>query len=242
MAEAGAPDDVRHVEHPAVLEQRQAVAHADDPRHALDARARRDPSTSPGSAASPPCASFGRTLRPIGVRSVSTWWPRKRMIAQERAARDGVSDAERGSAPCPARTATSGVRGELMAISAPELPAPTTSTPPVAQLRRVAVLARVQLHDPRVELARRTPGPSGVRCAPDATTTWSASNATVAGRRRRTARRPAREPIDADAGAHRQVEALGVGLEVVAHLVLRRERTSPAPGTACRAARRTGRA
>ena len=36
-AEPGAPDDVGHVEHPAVLEQRQPVLDADGPRYPLDA-------------------------------------------------------------------------------------------------------------------------------------------------------------------------------------------------------------
>jgi hypothetical protein len=76
-----------------------------------------------------PTRAFGRTVRPIGVPTVSTW-----------EAKNQNGGVRRRSHMPPARTGrwpTSGpesqvrcVRETSKAISAPELPAPTTRTPP----------------------------------------------------------------------------------------------------------------
>ena len=87
LPEPGAPDDVRHVEHPSVLQHRRAVADADGLRHALDARRRRSPSASRGRAMSPREPLRAAPSGPIGVRSVSTCTPRNRTIRNARGAR-----------------------------------------------------------------------------------------------------------------------------------------------------------
>ena len=108
------------------------------------------------------------------------------------------------------------------AISAPELPAPTTSTPP-SELRRIPVVARVQLHDRRVELAARTPAPGAAdrRHRDDDVVGLEPA---VAGASRRTGRPSCASPSTRTPVAHRQLEVGRVGLEVVGHLVLGRER------------------
>src|SRR5258706_536899 len=115
--------------------------------------------------------------------------------------------------------------GELDRDLGPGVARPHDQRRTLAQLGRPAVLARVQLDDGGVEAGRHGGGPPGLAGA---------------GRDddvRRLQRRSAEaddvavaapgQAVDAAPEAHRQPEAAGIGLQVVGHVVLARERASP---------------
>ena len=110
----------------------------------------------------------------------------------------------------------------------------------VGQLRGIPVLVRVHLHDRRVEIGgeRRHLRLLEVRHRDDDVVGLERA---VTGRHDEPIAATG-EAVDPRAGAHRQVEALGVGLEVVRHRVLRHMVATARRERACPAARSSGRA
>ena len=110
-------------------------------------------------------------------------------------------------------------RGDVQRDVGPGVAGAHDEDPAIAELRRVPVCARVELHDLEVQL----PGEGGdpwVAVGPEATITLSASI-----RSRPAEDVPvavARDPIDMDARPDGQTEPGGVGLQVIDHLVPRR--------------------
>jgi hypothetical protein len=126
--EARAPEHGRHLHEAAVLQQRAAVAHPTvcGARWTPAAASSLGRTRSSGAA---PSRNLGRTLRPTGVLTVST--------CEANHQNGGVSSRSHTLSVRTGRWPVSGpdsqvgcVRATSKAISAPELPAPTTSTPP----------------------------------------------------------------------------------------------------------------
>ena len=213
-----------HVERPA--RPRAPAGRPGRPRPAARARRRprRGPSTSPGSAASPCARASAPTLRPIGVRTVSTWWPMNRITRQDESRRDG-SRGGPGSRPTPRPASSVGrVRDELegdlgAGVARRRRRGHRRPAAGTGSGSRSSAAARSADRAPA-----RTPGPAGVRWAPDGDD--HVVGLEPARRRRSTTKRSPclREPVDAHAGPHGKLEAGRVGLEVVGHLVLRGER------------------
>jgi len=112
--------------------------------------------------------------------------------------------------------------GDLQADVGPGVAGADHQHGALAELRRVAVLAGVELHDGGVELGReRRDARDPIRARGDHHAVGleavlpGADHVAVA---------LAGEPLHADAAAHRQLEPRRVGLEVVGHLVPGRER------------------
>ena len=112
------------------------------------------------------------------------------------------------------------VRNAWIAISAPELPAPTTRTPPFPKLGWVAVLARMQLGNGWIELggkvwdSRSVIGPSGhhhIVCFEPKLTGGNYEPISLH-----------EEPIDPHTGSHREIEARRIRFEIIRDLVLGR--------------------
>ena len=107
-----------------------------------------------------------------------------------------------------------------MAISAPELPAPTTSTAALLDLGWVAVLLGMELDDALVELACERRDPGIVRGA--------GRDDHVLGEERVLATDQLEsvadlgQPVDLDPGSDREIERARIRLEVVGDLVLAR--------------------
>ena len=233
--EAGAPDHVRDVEHAAVLEQRLAVAHADDARHAPDAGGRESSGFSANERAAPRWTVGARLApdrrvdgqHPVEHERGSTSGARKSRAA-------GAVDAERNVPGVAARQPDRGDRARGLE----------------RDLRAGVAGARRRGRRPSrscdglrysLEWSWTIPGPSSARTPGRAAAGSSPSRRRPAsprtgGRppRRRSGRPSAREPLHPHAGSHRQREARRVRLEVVRHLVLRRESGAAAPGTASR--------
>ena len=130
--EPGAPHDVGDVEHPSVLEERQPISNAGDARHTRD--------TGRGQVA---WLRADQRVRPRGATlcaNLAAHWRRHRQHAVEHHAqhqpheqqtRRQAVDAKRHVTGVASSHATSScARAASSAISAPELPAPTTSTAP----------------------------------------------------------------------------------------------------------------
>ena len=93
---------------------------------------------------------------------------------------------------------------------------------PVAQLRRVPVVPRVQLDDPRIEVGRERRD-LGLLVVPHRDHDVVGGEDVIAGRDL-IAVPAARQPVDAHAVAEREIEVGRVRLEIVGHLVLGDER------------------
>ena len=165
LAEPRAPDHVRHLER---LDRPRAAAARParrPPGHALDAGRGEILRLRPGPAASPVASSFGRALRPIGVPIVSTRWKTNRKNGNSEPRRDALP-CETGCGPTSCPTASVAcVARQLDGDLRPRVAGADERTSPVLQLDGLAVVARMQLHDARVELARER-GHPGARCAP----------------------------------------------------------------------------
>ena len=119
--------------------------------------------------------SFGRILRPIGVRTVSTRWPISRNISgrktnRARRALDPEGDMSALLSREPGRVLLDHLDRDLGA----RVPGSNDEHPALLELRRVPVLAGMELHDARVELARERRH-AGDPWLAIATTTLSAS-------------------------------------------------------------------
>lgn len=118
-------------------------------------------------------------------------------------------------------TMTRCVAARSIAISAPELAAPTTSTGPTGSWGGIAVVQGVQLPDAGVERAGEV-GNLGGPVHPG-----GQDDVVVAEGPRRRGRHvgagSTRQLLDRDPGTDRQPEPGGVGLQVVGHLVLGRQ-------------------
>jgi hypothetical protein len=112
-------------------------------------------------------------LRPIGVSTVSTWWPTNRTIWQEEMPRRDGLDADGTWCVSPARQPRRMPAHDVEAIS--RVARSHQEDASVLQLERVAVLVGMQLHDAGVELGGKG-GTQGIGVAM-ATTTLSASPA-----------------------------------------------------------------
>src|SRR6266545_4881551 len=219
MVEAGAPDDVCHVEDATVLQQGQSVANAGDPRDALDSdgcevlRLHPDQRRRARGELRTDLAPDRRPPRQYAVAEK----PEHRQCEPGREASMANGDLTRGPSRERDRVRPRELEGNLGARVAQ----PDDEHAAFLQLRRVPVLARMHLHDARIELPRedghlRNP----VRARRDDD---------VVGLEAPVARvhdvpiADARDSLHADAGADRKIEPRGIRLEVVPHLVLRRE-------------------
>ena len=115
-------------------------------------------------------------------------------------------------------------RTTSMAMSAPEFPAPTRSTGPSRSWRGVAVILRVELQYPCIELAGegRYPGSLMVAHGNDDV---ARPDLPGSGRHKERFAVP-RQPRDLHAIVHGQLEPAGVRLEKVSHLVFGDERSA----------------
>ena len=124
------PDDVRRLEDAAVLEDGMP------PRTPTTRGARSMPAAARSlgltrTSGAPWERSFGRTLRPIGVPTVSTRWPMNRNSKGRKTNRAGCAlDAEADMTASFPASQVGCCLTTSMAISPPEFPAPTTSTDP----------------------------------------------------------------------------------------------------------------
>ena len=223
-AEPRAPDDVGHLEDPLSSSRGQPVPHADGAGDALDAGRGDVRGLDPDerrALSEHLRAHLAADRRP----TVSTWWPTNR-----------TQGAPRGSAPPPSmRKGHMGLTpGEprrcalgatSRAISAPELPVPTTRTPPFWSCDgfRYSPACSWTMPGSSSRANGGTQGP-GARHRHHHVVRLEAPIA-----RRHDESVPApREPVNPDAGSHRQREPGRVGREVVRHLVLGGERVGGA--------------
>ena len=217
-AEPGAPDHVRHVERPTALEHRKAVP---DPHHP------RDPFHA-GSEEVLRLDSDQRVGLPAGLAegSPAEGGPLREHVVSEEADQD---EEVLPRSLDPDRDVPRLLPGEPGVVRphdlerdvGPRVPRADEQDAAFAELRRPAVLARVQLHDRWVELARerglaRNPMGSGrhddvVRLEP-----------TARGREDEPIPLPG-ERLHVAAGPDVEPEPFGIGLQVVRHLILRRE-------------------
>ena len=181
VPEPGAPDHVRHVEHLAVLEDRSAVHR---PRRSCPRAARRRPRAA--------SASRGPAGRP-GWRSCAGL-PTDRRAEREHVACGEHDQADRDETGercrrCPRGRGRGRARQpgrvrahELERDVAARVAGTHDEHAALTELRRVAVLGRVQLHDRGIEVARDRRGRAARRCAPEATITFIGFEPVVAGR------------------------------------------------------------
>ena len=94
----------------------------------------------------------------------------------------------------------------------------------VPELRRVAVLAGVQLDDGRIELLRECRPPGSLPVGHRDHDVVGLEPPIAGGQDEPVA--VLREPVDLDTGLHGELKPRGVGLQVVRHLVLRGERVA----------------
>ena len=222
LAVARAPDHARDVQHPAVGEHRLAVLDAD---HALlgavDTAGGQVVATDPQHRGAVEAdvrhllASHGRTAGEDVAPGEG----------DRRPGHPGPSrlDGERDLAAVAAGQRRRVGEGELVRDVGPGVGRPHDEHGPVGELAGTAVLARVQLQDPGVELgserrdARRTTEGAG--------RDHDVVAADLAGGGVQQVAVPVPgEPLDADPEPHRQRVVHGVLLEVVGHLVLARAR------------------
>ncbi len=144
-----------------VLEHGQPGVDAHDPGYALDPAA----AMSRGliRMSGPPREMiFGRAFRPIGVFTVSTRWKTNRSTRRSNRSRDAMPSMRNGRWPGSRPDIHVGWSlADSRAISAPELPAPTTRTPPSRNWDGLSPLRVLSAAAPEAagELARTVLGP-----------------------------------------------------------------------------------
>ena len=168
---------------------------------------------------------FGRSLRPSGVRMVSTRWNTNRSTSrtQQQPARR-TPPIRNGSCPTSRPDIqTRCRRRQLLGDLGAGVAGADHQHRPVRELRRVPVVAASAAGRSPRAARRRTRARCGSGSWPSRPRPGRPRAVAVhrRGRHVAVARRDSRSTRDA--AAHRQLEALGVGLEVVGHLVLGRE-------------------
>jgi hypothetical protein len=218
VVEPAAPDDVGHLQDPAVLEQRHPVAGPDDLGGPLDAGggevAGPDPDQRHASA-----GELGPQLaaqRRAGGQHPVEHHPEHQ--ADEEEPGRGAVDAEGDLADVPSRQPGPVPGGELEGDLRPRVARADHQDGAVLELGGVAVVGRVQLDDAGVELAGEVghPGPLVVGHRHHHVVGFPPP---LARRHHQPAVLP-RQPVHPDAGPDRELEPGRVGLQVVGHLVL----------------------
>ena len=220
-AVSGAPDDVGRFEHAAVLEDRQPVLDARDPPHPLhpgrEQVLRLDPNQRRGGLQQP-----RPELAPERAAHRQDMLADEPDHADEAVTRDERLDPERHRAGLLAGQPGRMVADDFHRNVGPGVADADQQHRALPQLRGVAVVLRVQLHNSVVEVRgeRRRPGDLMVAHRDD-----DVGGADVAAVRRHQKRVAVPgEPGDPHAGVHRQLELAGVGLQVIGHLVFADER------------------
>jgi len=215
--ESGAPDDVRHLEHPSVLEQGVPIAHPDGAGHPLD------PGSDDVLTANPPERDATRRIEKV-VTELSSGRGSHRQPGRRQPhdrCQQPVGDASgpggllsgvRPGEPNPVMPGN--VNGDL----GTRVAGAHNKDSPIMQLVVIAVLGRMQLDDGVVELGREgryapvlvgTGGHHDVVCD-ELVTAESHPKATVVGR----------QPAHLGTGSYREPEPVGVRLQVVGGLIL----------------------
>ena len=220
--EPGAPDDVGHLQHPAVLQQGQPVPHpghpADGPDPGGGEVAGLDPD--PGQAPGGELGTLPAADRRVGGQHPEEHHPEDQPDEQQPGR--GALDPERDLADVPSRQ-PGPVRGrELERDLRPRVAGPHDQDVAVPQLGRVAVFGGVELDDAGVELGGEG-GHPGALVVGHRHHHVAGLPAPVAGRHLQPAV-PPRQPVHPDPGLDGQPEPVRVVLQVVGHLVLGRER------------------
>ena len=215
VAEPGAPDDVGHLQDPPVLQQGQAVAGPDRPRHPLDPGGGQVPAPDPGK---------GRRGREQPGPQ-----PAPDRVVHRQHLGEGEPDRGCGQPVDPAAGA-----GRLVARVGPGHPGrvggrhlqgdlgprvgrPDHQDAAVAQLGGAPVAGGVELEEGRVQVGGEL-GDSGVVVGPGGHDHVVGLEAAVPGADQEPFLLPG-QPVHPDAAADRQLEAGRVGLQVVGHLV-----------------------